>query len=100
MLLTHLGSNRWIQFWRTGAAQRAVNGRPDRKISYCYLLNIVLFHPLRALYLTDDTVTEGDCAEELLKLAKNTAEEYFVAPPGKKSLTTFLDSIWILLEYV
>ncbi|XP_043968379.1 glutamyl-tRNA(Gln) amidotransferase subunit C, mitochondrial isoform X2 [Gambusia affinis] len=36
----------------------------------------------RALYLRDDTVTEGDCAEELLKLAKNTVEEYFVAPPG------------------
>ncbi|XP_015249820.1 PREDICTED: glutamyl-tRNA(Gln) amidotransferase subunit C, mitochondrial [Cyprinodon variegatus] len=36
----------------------------------------------RALYLRDDTVTEGDCAEELLKLSKNTVEEYFVAPPG------------------
>uniref|UniRef100_A0A3P9QF94 Glutamyl-tRNA(Gln) amidotransferase subunit C, mitochondrial n=1 Tax=Poecilia reticulata TaxID=8081 RepID=A0A3P9QF94_POERE len=36
----------------------------------------------RALYLRDDTVTEGDCAEELLKLARNTVEEYFVAPPG------------------
>lgn len=36
----------------------------------------------RALYLRDDTVTEGDCAEELLKLAKNKVEEYFVAPPG------------------
>ncbi|KAM4745438.1 glutamyl-tRNA(Gln) amidotransferase subunit C, mitochondrial isoform 1-T2 [Anableps anableps] len=36
----------------------------------------------RVLYLRDDTVTEGDCAEELLKLAKNTVEEYFVAPPG------------------
>ncbi|XP_014874315.1 glutamyl-tRNA(Gln) amidotransferase subunit C, mitochondrial [Poecilia latipinna] len=35
-----------------------------------------------ALYLRDDTVTEGDCAEELLKLAKDTVEEYFVAPPG------------------
>ncbi|KAM4577795.1 glutamyl-tRNA(Gln) amidotransferase subunit C, mitochondrial [Fundulus diaphanus] len=36
----------------------------------------------RALYLRDDTATEGDCAEELLKLAKNKVEEYFVAPPG------------------
>ncbi|XP_051515677.1 glutamyl-tRNA(Gln) amidotransferase subunit C, mitochondrial [Myxocyprinus asiaticus] len=36
----------------------------------------------RALYLRDDTVTEGECAEELLQLAKNTVEEYFVAPPG------------------
>uniref|UniRef100_A0A8C6NVJ1 Glutamyl-tRNA(Gln) amidotransferase subunit C, mitochondrial n=1 Tax=Nothobranchius furzeri TaxID=105023 RepID=A0A8C6NVJ1_NOTFU len=36
----------------------------------------------RALYLRNDTETEGDSAEELLKLAKNTVEEYFVAPPG------------------
>nr|XP_020450068.1 glutamyl-tRNA(Gln) amidotransferase subunit C, mitochondrial [Monopterus albus] len=36
----------------------------------------------RALYLRDDTVMEGDCAEELLQLSKNTVEEYFVAPPG------------------
>ncbi|MED6267274.1 hypothetical protein CHARACLAT_010503 [Characodon lateralis] len=36
----------------------------------------------RALHLRGDTVTEGGCAEELLKLAKNTVEEYFAAPPG------------------
>ncbi|KAK2837287.1 hypothetical protein Q5P01_014499 [Channa striata] len=36
----------------------------------------------RALYLRDDSVMEGDCAEELLQLSKNTVEEYFVAPPG------------------
>ncbi|XP_019956572.2 glutamyl-tRNA(Gln) amidotransferase subunit C, mitochondrial isoform X1 [Paralichthys olivaceus] len=36
----------------------------------------------RALYLRNDTVTEGDCAEELLHLSKSTVEEYFVAPPG------------------
>ncbi|XP_051749045.1 glutamyl-tRNA(Gln) amidotransferase subunit C, mitochondrial [Ctenopharyngodon idella] len=36
----------------------------------------------RDLYLRADTVTEGECAEELLQLAKNTVEEYFVAPPG------------------
>ncbi|XP_061585977.1 glutamyl-tRNA(Gln) amidotransferase subunit C, mitochondrial [Cololabis saira] len=36
----------------------------------------------RALYLRDDKVTEGDCAEELLQLSKQTVEEYFVAPPG------------------
>ncbi|XP_068995334.1 glutamyl-tRNA(Gln) amidotransferase subunit C, mitochondrial-like [Embiotoca jacksoni] len=36
----------------------------------------------RALYLRDDAVMEGDCAEELLQLSKNTVEEYFVAPPG------------------
>ncbi|XP_022611410.1 glutamyl-tRNA(Gln) amidotransferase subunit C, mitochondrial [Seriola dumerili] len=36
----------------------------------------------RALYLRGDAVMEGDCAEELLQLSKNTVEEYFVAPPG------------------
>ncbi|XP_018524165.1 glutamyl-tRNA(Gln) amidotransferase subunit C, mitochondrial [Lates calcarifer] len=36
----------------------------------------------RALYLRDDAVKEGDCAEKLLQLSKNTVEEYFVAPPG------------------
>ncbi|NP_001288258.1 glutamyl-tRNA(Gln) amidotransferase subunit C, mitochondrial isoform X1 [Danio rerio] len=36
----------------------------------------------RELYLRDDTVTEGECAEELLQLAKHTVEEYFLAPPG------------------
>ncbi|KAI7813257.1 glutamyl-tRNAGln amidotransferase subunit C, partial [Triplophysa rosa] len=36
----------------------------------------------RTLYLRADTVTEGERAEELLKLAKQTVEEYFVAPPG------------------
>ncbi|XP_016297242.1 glutamyl-tRNA(Gln) amidotransferase subunit C, mitochondrial-like [Sinocyclocheilus anshuiensis] len=36
----------------------------------------------RELYLRDDRVTEGECAEELLQLAKHTVEEYFVAPPG------------------
>lgn len=36
----------------------------------------------RVLYLRDDEVKEGDCAEELLQLSKNTCEEYYVAPPG------------------
>ncbi|XP_058491336.1 glutamyl-tRNA(Gln) amidotransferase subunit C, mitochondrial [Solea solea] len=36
----------------------------------------------RALYLRDDAVTDGNCAEKLLHLSKNTVEEYFVAPPG------------------
>ena len=46
----------------------------------------VLFHPctFRALYLREDAVQEGDCAEELLQLSQNTVEEYFVAPPGKE----------------
>ncbi|XP_072520765.1 glutamyl-tRNA(Gln) amidotransferase subunit C, mitochondrial [Salminus brasiliensis] len=36
----------------------------------------------RTLYLREDTVREGDHAEELLRLSRNTVEEYFVAPPG------------------
>ncbi|XP_074527298.1 glutamyl-tRNA(Gln) amidotransferase subunit C, mitochondrial [Halichoeres trimaculatus] len=36
----------------------------------------------RALYLRGDAETDGDCADELLQLSKNTVEEYFVAPPG------------------
>ncbi|XP_061624242.1 glutamyl-tRNA(Gln) amidotransferase subunit C, mitochondrial isoform X2 [Phyllopteryx taeniolatus] len=36
----------------------------------------------RVLYLRDDTVMEGNHAEELLELSKNTVEEYYVAPPG------------------
>ncbi|XP_074495858.1 glutamyl-tRNA(Gln) amidotransferase subunit C, mitochondrial-like [Sebastes fasciatus] len=36
----------------------------------------------RSLNLRDDAVMEGDCAEELLQLSKNTVEEYYVAPPG------------------
>uniref|UniRef100_A0AAY5L882 Glutamyl-tRNA(Gln) amidotransferase subunit C, mitochondrial n=1 Tax=Esox lucius TaxID=8010 RepID=A0AAY5L882_ESOLU len=36
----------------------------------------------RALYLREDVVAEGDCADRLLQLSKDTVEEYFVAPPG------------------
>ncbi|KAF6729481.1 Glutamyl-tRNA(Gln) amidotransferase subunit C, mitochondrial [Oryzias melastigma] len=36
----------------------------------------------RALFLREDTATDGGCAEELLQLANKTVEEYFVAPPG------------------
>ncbi|KAL7839220.1 hypothetical protein SRHO_G00258780 [Serrasalmus rhombeus] len=42
----------------------------------------------RPLYLREDTVREGDCAEELLRLSKNIVEEYFVAPPGNIPLPT------------
>ncbi|KAJ3603932.1 hypothetical protein NHX12_028673 [Muraenolepis orangiensis] len=34
------------------------------------------------LFLRDDTVTEGECAETLLQLSNTTVEDYFVAPPG------------------
>ncbi|XP_019718425.1 glutamyl-tRNA(Gln) amidotransferase subunit C, mitochondrial-like [Hippocampus comes] len=36
----------------------------------------------RILHLREDTVLEGNHAEELLQLSKNTVEEYYVAPPG------------------
>ncbi|XP_038062091.1 glutamyl-tRNA(Gln) amidotransferase subunit C, mitochondrial-like isoform X2 [Patiria miniata] len=36
----------------------------------------------RTLYLREDEVTEGNCAEEILQNAAKTCEEYFVAPPG------------------
>ncbi|KAH0625465.1 hypothetical protein JD844_014995 [Phrynosoma platyrhinos] len=45
----------------------------------------------RCLYLRDDSVTEGNCAEELLKKAKQTVEEYFVAPPGNIPLPKLED---------
>ncbi|KAM7018097.1 glutamyl-tRNA(Gln) amidotransferase subunit C, mitochondrial-like [Tautogolabrus adspersus] len=43
----------------------------------------------RALYLRGDAVTDGDCAEELLQLSKNTVEEYFVAPPESALLARY-----------
>ncbi|KAJ8263635.1 hypothetical protein COCON_G00160920, partial [Conger conger] len=53
----------------------------------------------RALYLRDDRVEEGNCAEQLLQLSKHTMEEYFLAPPGNIPLpergeraTMFTDS--------
>ncbi|XP_061907272.1 glutamyl-tRNA(Gln) amidotransferase subunit C, mitochondrial [Entelurus aequoreus] len=36
----------------------------------------------RVLYLRHDAVTEGNHAEKLLHLSKNTVEEYYMAPPG------------------
>ncbi|XP_056360616.1 glutamyl-tRNA(Gln) amidotransferase subunit C, mitochondrial isoform X2 [Oenanthe melanoleuca] len=36
----------------------------------------------RCLYLREDDVTEGSCTKELLENARETVEEYFVAPPG------------------
>lgn len=34
------------------------------------------------LQLRNDQVTEGDCREELLRIAKVTDEDYYVSPPG------------------
>ncbi|KAL0979327.1 hypothetical protein UPYG_G00183690 [Umbra pygmaea] len=42
----------------------------------------------RALYLSGDAVADGDCADRLLQLSKQTVEEYFVAPPGNIPLST------------
>ncbi|XP_034475049.1 glutamyl-tRNA(Gln) amidotransferase subunit C, mitochondrial [Drosophila innubila] len=48
-------------------------------------------HEVRPLYtvlekqqlqLRNDQVTEGDCREELLRIAKVTDEDYYVSPPG------------------
>ncbi|XP_032084858.1 glutamyl-tRNA(Gln) amidotransferase subunit C, mitochondrial isoform X1 [Thamnophis elegans] len=36
----------------------------------------------RHLYLREDNILEGKCAEELLKKAAKTVEGYFIAPPG------------------
>ncbi|XP_071790739.1 glutamyl-tRNA(Gln) amidotransferase subunit C, mitochondrial-like isoform X2 [Asterias amurensis] len=52
----------------------------------------------RMLYLRDDDVTEGNCAEEVLRNAAKTCEEYFVAPPGNiplpsKSVARFGDKL-------
>ncbi len=63
---------------QTLKVQYSVNMSPLYK-SFSFGLPVVY----RELYLRDDTVTEGECAEELLQLAKHTVEEYFVAPPGK-----------------
>ncbi|KAM8715197.1 hypothetical protein ACLKA7_002271 [Drosophila subpalustris] len=34
------------------------------------------------LQLRNDEVSEGDCREELLRIAKVTDEDYYVSPPG------------------
>ncbi|KAJ8286093.1 hypothetical protein GJAV_G00034460 [Gymnothorax javanicus] len=47
----------------------------------------------RELYLREDQVQEGDCAEQLLQLAKNTVEEYFIAPPGNIPLPEKRESL-------
>ncbi|XP_066465995.1 glutamyl-tRNA(Gln) amidotransferase subunit C, mitochondrial [Tiliqua scincoides] len=52
----------------------------------------------RCLYLREDEVTEGSCAEELLKTAKRTVEEYFVAPPGNIPLPKLEDRQTFLQE--
>ncbi|KAI8505101.1 hypothetical protein Bbelb_172100 [Branchiostoma belcheri] len=36
----------------------------------------------RELYLRADTVTEGNCKDEILRNAGKVVEDYFVAPPG------------------
>lgn len=36
----------------------------------------------RVLCLREDVVTEGNCRDSILRNARKTMEEYFVAPPG------------------
>ena len=43
------------------------------------------FIPYRELYLREDVVTEGYCADVMLKNAEKTCEGYYVAPPGKNN---------------
>ncbi|XP_072289970.1 glutamyl-tRNA(Gln) amidotransferase subunit C, mitochondrial [Eucyclogobius newberryi] len=50
-------------------------------LPYTFKINEIIIIS-RALYLRSDVVTEGNYADKLLELSKNTVEEYFVAPPG------------------
>ncbi|XP_060105468.1 glutamyl-tRNA(Gln) amidotransferase subunit C, mitochondrial [Heteronotia binoei] len=52
----------------------------------------------RCLYLREDNVTEGNFADELLKNANRTVEEYFVAPPGNIPLPKLEDRHTFLQE--
>lgn len=50
--------------------------------------------------MREDALTEGNCAEDLLRLSKNTVEEYFVAPPGKEGfidITQMIDLYKVML---
>lgn len=47
-------------------------------------MNVVMIYQFRLLFLRDDAVKEGGCAEDLMQLSKITVEEYFVAPPGNR----------------
>lgn len=51
-------------------------------------MTLLFYIAYRALFLREDTATDGGCAEELLQLANKTVEEYFVAPPGKQDKQT------------
>lgn len=57
------------------------------KLNEAHFCRLIVFYPctIRVLYLREDAVMEGDCAEKLLQLSKSTVEEYFVAPPGNKN---------------
>ena len=43
------------------------------------------FIPDRELYLREDVVSEGYCADVMLKNAEKTCEGYYVAPPGENN---------------
>ena len=36
-----------------------------------------------SVYLREDAITDGNCRDEVMKNAKKTEEEYYVAPPGR-----------------
>lgn len=54
----------------------------------------------RVLYLRDDEVTEGDSAQQLLQLSRNTCEEYYVAPPGWNHARGYLETSVSVLRSV
>nr|XP_003226053.1 PREDICTED: glutamyl-tRNA(Gln) amidotransferase subunit C, mitochondrial [Anolis carolinensis] len=94
-LLDHLERLALVDFRDQEGVQRL-----EKAIEFAEQLNVVDtkgVQPMdsvledRCLYLQDDSVTEGSCAEELLKKAKQTVEEYFVAPPGNIPLPKMED---------
>ncbi|XP_039950138.1 glutamyl-tRNA(Gln) amidotransferase subunit C, mitochondrial [Bactrocera neohumeralis] len=55
------------------------------KISHIDTSNVLPLYTVledQNLYLREDSVTEGNCREDILRSAKVTEEDYFVSPPG------------------
>ncbi|XP_049318175.1 glutamyl-tRNA(Gln) amidotransferase subunit C, mitochondrial [Bactrocera dorsalis] len=55
------------------------------KISHIDTTNVLPLYTVledQNLYLREDSVTEGNCREDILRGAKVTEEDYFVSPPG------------------
>lgn len=55
------------------------------KISHIDTTNVLPLYTVledQNLYLREDSVTEGNCREDILRSATVTEEDYFVCPPG------------------